>query len=200
MPIYLNKAPLTGAFFVLAGTLLLSSLPLAADCRPSPDARLSAVAKVHDGDTLRLEDGRLVRLIGIDTPELGRDGKPDKPFAREAKTALQQLVESGGRRILLRPGIDPLDRYKRTLGHAYTPDGRSLSAALLRQGVGYQAMVAPNLTHLECYREAEREARKASRGLWRNGVRDASDMNSKDTRKLVGRCRSFVKYIRTKIC
>jgi endonuclease YncB( thermonuclease family) len=180
-PLHSRKAPLRGAFFVFAGALLFSAFCLAGDCDPGPEAQLVAVAKVIDGDTLRLEDGRLLRLIGIDTPELGRDGKPDQPFAREAKAALRRLVESAGRRILLRPGIDPLDRYRRTLGHAYAPRGQNLGAALLRQGVGFQAIVAPNLTHLACYQEAEGEARAAARGLWRDGVRDAAELTPSES-------------------
>lgn len=181
MVAHLKKAPLRGAFFVFASCLSLSLAPLACwagDCSAPFTAKRFAVAVVIDGDTLRLNDGRDVRLIGIDTPELGREGGADMPFAPEARSALAELVEASGGRILLRPGIDRSDRYHRTLGHVYSLDGVNLTAALLRQGLGYQAIVAPNLVHLHCYRAAELVARKAARGLWRDGVRDASDLSA----------------------
>ena len=174
----LKKAPFRGAFFVFAFGLLSSSPCLAADCSPPANLRSEVVASVVDGDTLRLKAGQKVRLIGIDTPELGRDGHPDRPFAREAREALRHLVDLSGWRILLQPGIEPRDRYRRVLGHAYSTDGNNLTAALLRQGLGYQAVVAPNLNHLECYQAAELEARKAEAGLWRGKLEDAANLDS----------------------
>jgi endonuclease YncB( thermonuclease family) len=139
------------------------------------------VATVIDGDSLRLNSGEEVRLIGIDTPELGHKGRADRPFARQARTALVHLIETAGWKIRLRSGIERRDRYRRLLAHVYTPGGDNLTAAMLRQGLGYQAVVAPNLSHLECYRAAEREARDAGRGLWREGVRNAKALSSDET-------------------
>src|SRR3569623_1784992 len=45
------------------------------------------VDRVYDGDTVRLNDGRHLRLIGLDTPELGRDGAADQPLAAGARAA-----------------------------------------------------------------------------------------------------------------
>ncbi len=136
---------------------------------------------VIDGDTLQLNGGEVIRLIGIDTPELGHDGRPDQPYAREAKAELRRLVEAAGGEILLLRGADPKDRYHRTLAHLFTPRGESLTADLLRRGLGYQAIMAPNLAHLDCYREAEREARTAARGLWVGPLREAADLGLDDT-------------------
>ncbi|MEJ2693652.1 MAG: thermonuclease family protein [Candidatus Thiodiazotropha sp.] len=174
----LKKAPFLGAFFVFAFGLPASSFCLEADCRPPSKRHLEVVASVIDGDTLRLKAGQKVRLIGIDTPELGRDGRPDRPFSREARKALQDLVEHSGWQILLQPGIEPRDRYRRILGHIYSPDGDNLTAALLRQGLGYQVVVAPNSNHLKCYQTAELEARKAGVGLWRDKLEDAANLDS----------------------
>jgi endonuclease YncB( thermonuclease family) len=183
MPAYLKKAPLGGAFFVLLVCLfLLYALRacLAADCNDRQAGETFAVAFVIDGDSLRLKNGEEVRLIGLDTPEFGRKGRADKPFAREARKALVSLVEVADGRVLVRPGIDRRDRYGRLLAHIYAPDGENLTAELLRQGLGYQAIVAPNQVHLACYRAAEREARNAGRGLWRQGVADAEELSADD--------------------
>jgi len=145
------------------------------------DAERVSVRSVTDGDTLRLKGGEIIRLIGIDTPELAHDGKPEQPYARDAKAALRGLVEAAGRELLVQRGTDPKDRYHRTLAHLFSPRGESLTAELLKQGLGYQAVVAPNLAHLECYREAEREAREAGRGLWSKPLREASDLGPDET-------------------
>ena len=65
---------------------------------------LVGVAKVVDGDTLRLVDGRSVRLIGINTPELGRDGRKAEPFAVAAQRRLRALVEASNGRVGWSPG------------------------------------------------------------------------------------------------
>jgi len=40
------------------------------------------VARIVDGDTLDLADGRTVRLVQIDTPELGSGERPSRHYAR----------------------------------------------------------------------------------------------------------------------
>jgi len=54
---------------------LLSLLALLALCAASAKAQGLAVARVVDGDTFELSDGRTVRLVGIDTPEKHMSGK-----------------------------------------------------------------------------------------------------------------------------
>jgi len=62
-----------GALFVCL--LLISSSVLAAVECPVDRIDLRAeVEYVHDGDTVRLADGRSVRLIGLNTPEMARAG------------------------------------------------------------------------------------------------------------------------------
>jgi endonuclease YncB( thermonuclease family) len=184
MMAYQRKAPHGGAFFVLLCCLLHAFVARpchAADCKAPQKTAYHDVASVIDGDSLRLNSGEAVRLIGINTPELGYKERADRPFARQARTALVHLIEAAQWRIRLRPGIDRRDRYRRLLAHVYTPDGDNLTAAMLRQGLGYQVVVAPNLSHLECYRDAEREARGAGRGLWREAVRNAKTLRSDET-------------------
>ena len=86
---------------------------------------------VVDGDTIRLADGRYVRLIGIDTPERGR------PYYRVAKDNLDRLV---GKRVrLVNPtSVDDRDRYGRLLrylrvGHHH----RDAGLAQIRKGFAH---------------------------------------------------------------
>lgn len=137
----------------------------AADCPADRTDERSRVAFVHDGDTLRLDDGRSVRLIGLDTPEVGHDGTPAQPFAEQARTALEKLLAADPY-IRLRYDAERQDRYQRTLAHVYLDDGRSVAALLIEQGLAAALVVPPDLWNIECYRAAERRARTGRRGIW----------------------------------
>ena len=122
------------------------------------------VAHVIDGDTVVLEDGRKIRLIGINAPEQESDDRPAQLFSLEAKLAVQEMVEN--REVNLSIGEDEFDRYGRTLGYLTTLDGRDIHAELLAKG--YAAVVAfpPNLRNLESYIAIESAARKNNLGIW----------------------------------
>ena len=121
--------------------------------------------RVHDGDTLVLEDGRRVRLIGVNSPEVSSRG-PGDPFADEATRAAQNFL-AGSPSVLLLPGAETWDRYGRLLAHVFRPaDGASLAAELIARGLAWQIAVPPNLAYLECNRAAEHQARVAARGVW----------------------------------
>jgi micrococcal nuclease len=123
------------------------------------------VAYVHDGDTVRLQDGRSLRLIGIDTPELGRDGGPDQPYAIAARDALRGLLAQRTE-LDLRLDETRLDVHGRLLAHAFLADGTSVSAWLLERGYATLLIVPPDDWNVACYQAAERHARAARLGIW----------------------------------
>ncbi len=159
----LKKAPLVGAFFVAA--IWHSSAH--AFCPLPGKPQLVAVRQVVDGDTLRLADGRSVRLIGINAPEIGRKGRSSEPYAEAAKRRLQALVQESDGRVGLVPGVESKDKYGRTLAHVYGRNGNNLEAQLLSEGLGYRVAVAPNVRLNGCQQLAEQAARKAGSNLWR---------------------------------
>ena len=159
----LKKASLVGAFFVGA----IWCLPVLAFC-PAPSGLQSvSVRSVVDGDTLRLDDGRSVRLIGINAPEIGRKGKRSEPLAETARRRLEVLVRDSGGRVGLLPGAESRDKYGRTLAHVYGRSGDNLESVLLSEGLGYRVAIAPNVRLADCQRQAEHAARQAGAGLWR---------------------------------
>ncbi len=150
---------------VLAGTLLLFAALVAVSAAAAAGRGEAArVAQAIDGDTLVLADGRHVRLIGINAPELGKDGAPDEPLARAARTLTASLAV--GQHVALKLDQEPTDRYGRLLAHVFLPDGRSLQEILLRQGLAFVVAVPPNLARLAAYQAAEQEAQRAGRGVW----------------------------------
>ena len=115
----MKKASLVGAFFVPA---IWYSVAQAQVLCPAPRAVTYAqVERVVDGDSLRLKDGRSVRLIGLNAPETGKKGRPDEPFADAARKRLQALVTQSDGRVGLLPGLQPQDRYGRTLAMFSAP-------------------------------------------------------------------------------
>src|SRR5215211_3605777 len=95
-------------------TLALGAVNLQAGTASSPGA--GVVAAVYDGDTLTLRDGRRIRLVQIDTPELGSG----ECYSRAARTALLNLAPLGSR-IELEPDarLDDVDRYGRLLRYVH---------------------------------------------------------------------------------
>ena len=150
-----------------AGLLILLTAAAAPDDLPRlGDGR---VASVLSGDTLRLSDGREVRLVGILAPRLARAGPegstiPAWPLALEARDALARLVD--GKAVqLLRAGATQ-DRYGRVLAQLVTHDGRWVQEALLRDGWVLFDPHADTPGGLEALRQGESAARNAGRGLW----------------------------------
>jgi endonuclease YncB( thermonuclease family) len=165
-----STAGLPGALFRVGLAVLCLAIagPLpAAECRPDgAEAETATVGYVDDGDTLRLTNGDRVRLVGIDSPEIGRDGHPDEAFARQARQALQALLAESHNRVEVVDAAEDEDRYGRRLSYLYLPDGRSVQAGLLDQGMAMAVFVAPNLELADCLTARERSARHAERGIW----------------------------------
>lgn len=171
----LEKALLVGVFFMPA--IWVSGAQ--AFCTAPASLPVAQVQRVVDGDTLKLTDGRNVRMIGLNTPETGRKGRSAEPFAEAAKKRLQTLVNESGGNVRLRIGQQGKDHYGRTLANVYDRKGANLEAQLLSEGLGYLVAVAPNVTLVDCQQVAERQARQARLGVWRHSPVQSSARLSK---------------------
>ncbi|HEX8121912.1 MAG TPA: thermonuclease family protein [Solirubrobacteraceae bacterium] len=121
------------------------------------------VTRVVDGDTIVVGDER-VRLIGVDTPESVKPGTPVECFAREASAFVKKLLT--GRNVRLELDVEKRDRYGRLLAYVYRDD-LFVNAELVRRGYASVATFPPNVRHVDEFVRLQREARGASRGLWR---------------------------------
>jgi endonuclease YncB( thermonuclease family) len=81
-------------------------------------------AYVIDGDSLVIK-GTQVRLFGVDAPEINH------PYGKKAKWALVRLCK--GQEI--RAELIAVDAHDRTVAKCFLPDGRDLSAEMVKQGL-----------------------------------------------------------------
>jgi endonuclease YncB( thermonuclease family) len=155
--------------FIVLSLSFSSVLSAYADtaCSSRQFDELSTIRYIHDGDTLNLVDGRKIRLIGINAPELARDNKPAEAYAAEATAALKSLF-SKDKTIGLIYGKEKKDRYGRVLAHAMLADGQNVQSILLKQGLALVITIPPNTGFASCYLEIENQARCNKAGLWQD--------------------------------
>jgi len=165
-PLYIKQKASSWTLFAFI-TLLLFTSPLFADnCAVTQFHETAKVDYVYDGDTIRLLDGRKLRLIGINTPERGLDGNKDEPFYQTAKNQLQQIIKDNNNQVKIVFGKEKHDRYKRFLAHIFTMKNENITANLIRNGMGFTIAIPPNIQLLNCYQKAEHKAQKLKRGIW----------------------------------
>ena len=123
------------------------------------------VLRAVDGDTLLLEGGERVRLIGVDTPEIAHEGgRPAGRYGEEAAAFAKREME--GREVRLEYEGERLDKYGRTLAYVYRePDGFFLNAEIVKQGFGRVYGRFP-FGRIDEFREYQRAARANEAGLW----------------------------------
>ena len=175
---FLSKgASITGAPFAL-WLLLHAQSALAAACPARDSGERVTVVHVYDGDTVKLADGRRVRLIGINAPELRPEQPAEEPFANEARAALQSLIDRNNRTLLLQYGREHEDHYGRLLAHAFVDNGDNVAVHLLQTGLATTLVVPPNTWAHDCYQQQEDQARIERRGIWKHPRYQVRDSHS----------------------
>lgn len=124
-----------------------------------------SVKRVTDGDTVKLADGRFVRYIGVDAPEINHERNAAEPFGFDARGLNFELI--GSRRIRLEFDIERFDDYGRTLAYVFLPDGSMVNEKLLQSGLAHCLYKMPNIKYEARLLKAQREAMQDRRGMWR---------------------------------
>ena len=126
------------------------------------------VATCFDGDTVKLTDRRVVRLAGIDTPELHNGKEKPQYYSREALEELTSIARGKAVRLIAVDDQEK-DRYGRLIADVLLPDGRSLSEFMITRGAAY---VYPHKGldehYLERLRMLQIKAIAERRGMWRH--------------------------------
>jgi len=128
-----------------------------------PKAKLFKVARVIDGDTIELGNGDRVRLVQIDSPEVGEN----QCFADEATEMLSNILPTGTKvKLVVDPNLDEVDRYERLLRYVFQGKN-NVNLILVRRGAasvwfyqGGRGRYAKKLLN------SAKTAKAAERGLW----------------------------------
>jgi len=185
---FLNKfLPISLAILFLSTNLALEqgevyheeSLKITVPFGKSYDYKNILVKRVIDGDTVELENGETVRLIGVDTPELYDERKPVMYFAQEASEFTKRIAE--GKKVRLEfdennTYLEHKDKYSRTLAYIYLEDGTFLNAEIIKQGYGFAYTKFP-FKYMEEFRKYQQEAMDNEKGLWAKTIHNPEVSN-----------------------
>lgn len=128
------------------------------------------VTQITDGDTVVLDSGQVVRLIGTQAPKLplGRDGFVAWPLASEAKAELERLALN--KQVRLGYGGEEIDRYDRALAHLFVEDGEGAPVwaqlHMVQQGLARVYSFPDNRQCLDQLFAGEAQARVERLGIW----------------------------------
>lgn len=145
-----------------AGTATTRASQQAPPAESSGGLDTGVVARVNDGDTLTLRDGRKVRLLQIDAPELDGDC-----YGRAARREALRLLPPGTTVTLRRDAaLDDRDRYGRYLRYVEA-NARNANAELVAAGAAVPYFFRGQRgRHAAELMAAVAEARRAKAGLW----------------------------------
>jgi micrococcal nuclease len=148
---------------LLACAVLVLTLVAAPFSGATVSASSGTVASVYDGDTLSLTNGQRIRLVQIDTPELGSG----ECYSRASRKVLLKLAPIGSRvRLESDPRLDNVDRYGRLLRYVHRgPLNVNLVMVSAGAAAPYFYSYDEGKYALRLMAEAQK-AKTAKRGLW----------------------------------
>jgi len=142
--------------------------------QPLPLEGTFRVSRVLDGDTIVLDNGETVRLIGVDAPETHHPEIPVQRFGEEATEFLKRFAEGFECTIEYEPD-NIRDQYERLLAYVFV-GGRLANAEIIQRGYAYAYTRFPFHRQTE-FINLEREARNRQYGLWSLSIRDGRIAN-----------------------
>ena len=144
---------------------------------PSGDVLQGTVTRVVDGDTIHVRvsgENRIVRLIGVDTPETVHPQRGVEFYGPEASNFARETLMN--RTVWLEYDVSPTDRYNRHLAYVWLARPGTgedairrnmFNARLLLGGYGRVMTIQPNSKYSNLFARFQQEARSERRGLWR---------------------------------
>ncbi len=106
----------------------------------NPSKYKAKVIRVIDGDTIKIEGDKVIRYIGIDTPETVHPSKPVQCYGKEASDKNKELVE--GKEVKLEKDVSETDKYGRLLRYIWLGD-MLVNEYLVREGYAQSSTYPP---------------------------------------------------------
>ncbi len=139
--------------------------------------RIYRVARVIDGDTIKLDNAEHVGLIGIDAPEIKDGPKLERDLrerhltksvelamGRKAAEFTRHLIE--GKKVRLTFDVRRYDEYHRLLAYVYLLDGMFVNAEIVKAGYAYPYTIKPDVRYARLFQQLYKQAKENHRGLW----------------------------------
>lgn len=133
------------------------------DCRAA-EKQTALVQEALTGDTIRLEGGKTLKYIGLQSPPLQSLIPLVRQYGSEALEFNKKMVV--GKKIQIEWDFQIHDNQKNLLGYVYLMDGTSVNEQILKNGHAKLKTNPPNIKHAVSLRKAELEARRNKIGLW----------------------------------
>ena len=136
------------------------------------------VEKVIRGDTIILESGEKIRLIGIEASDpprakniptdpygfpIKQEVDPTTPIAEQSYEFVRGLLED--HYVRLESDVQKTGEQSETLAYVFLDDGTFVNEEILKQGFANLKIIPPNTKYIEKFQNAYQEARREKRGL-----------------------------------
>ena len=164
-------------FLIIGGAIYFSPKGKIAPSPTSSPAQCLApsevlVTKIIDGDTIIVEGGYSVRILGIDADESGY------PCYQPAKSRLEELILN--KKVRLEKDVTDLDQYKRCLRYVFLGD-QNIGLGLVKEGLAIARFYEPDLKYKEEISLAEKTAIENKIGCkWSTFAQAPEDKSSEE--------------------
>ena len=146
--------------------------------------KFAVVKDVIDGDTILLSNGKMVRLLGLNTPETkmninGEWREKESLWGKRAYVFSKDTLKN--KRIRIEYDKERKDIYGRLLGYVFLGDD-FINKILLNKGLAVIDVRAPNFKYLKSLSLSFKNAKEHGRGIWS----DLNIIDSKDAYRYEG--------------
>lgn len=156
----------------------------------SKDRQIYQKAKVKyavDGDTIWVDiNGKdeKIRFVGVNTPEIAKDGELAEFMADEAKDFTEKTLKN--KEIYLERDISNRDKYDRLLRYIWLEkpvenpsltdiERKTLNGILVKEGLAYANYYKPDIKYQEYLKELEKSAQDNRKGIWSDGTKSLNE-------------------------
>ena len=150
-----------------------------------------------DGDTIWVnlngKDNK-VRFVGVNTPEVSKDGEPAEFMAKEAKDFTNKTLKN--KEIFLEKDVSDRDKYDRLLRYIWLEEpsshptlsdieNKTLNGILVKEGYAYANYYRPDIKYQKYLTKLEKSAKENKLGIWSDGPKSKNENKKIDQTCLI---------------
>lgn len=150
-----------------------------------------------DGDTIWVNlNGKdeKARFVGVNTPEVSKDGEPAEFMAEEAKDFTNKTLKN--KEIFLEKDVSDRDKYDRLLRYIWLEEpssdptlsdieNKTLNGILVKEGYAYANYYKPDIKYHKYLTKLEKSAKENKLGIWSDGPKSKNENEKIDQTYLI---------------